>query len=142
MGTRPTTAKSKERFIKALREFGGNVFRAAKLVKLSRTALYNYRKEDPEFAEAWDNALEDGFDDLEAEARRRALEGYDEPVYHGGEQVGFVRRYSDTLLIFLLKGARPEKYRERYDVKNKVQGSLNISIENAIDNLYDGSSSE
>lgn len=29
---------------------------------------------------------------------------------------GTVKRYRDLLLIFLLKGVRPEKYRERYEV--------------------------
>ena len=31
---------------------------------------------------------------------------------------------SETLLIFLLKGARPEKYRERYDVASKVETKI------------------
>jgi hypothetical protein len=33
--------------------------------------------------------------------------------------------YSDTLLIFLLKGARPEKYRERADVRHS--GKIDVS---------------
>jgi len=37
------------------------------------------------------------------------------PVYHGGKRVGFIREYSDVLLIFLLKGLRPAKYRERVE---------------------------
>ena len=28
----------------------------------------------------------------------------------------YVREFSDTLLIFLLKGAMPEKYRERHEI--------------------------
>jgi hypothetical protein len=36
-----------------------------------------------------------------------------------------VRKYSDTLLIFLLKGARPAKYRERQQVE--VSGQLDIN---------------
>jgi hypothetical protein len=35
-----------------------------------------------------------------------------------------VREYSDTLLIFLLKGRRPAKYRERYDVVVEAGDSL------------------
>jgi len=35
-----------------------------------------------------------------------------------------VREYSDTLLIFLLKGLRPAKYRERYDVVVEAGDSL------------------
>jgi hypothetical protein len=33
-------------------------------------------------------------------------------VFQGGKQVGTVRKYSDTLLMFLLKGIRPQKWRE------------------------------
>lgn len=41
--------------------------------------------------------------------------GVDEPVYYQGRSVGRVKRYSDVLLIFLLKGIRPDVYRERYE---------------------------
>ena len=34
--------------------------------------------------------------------------------WYKGKAGGTVREYSDLLLIFLLKGMRPEKYRERY----------------------------
>ncbi len=54
-----------------------------------------------------------GADLLEDEAVRRAKDGVEEPVYQGGKLVGHVQKYSDTLLIFLLKGAKPEKFRER-----------------------------
>ena len=53
---------------------------------------------------------------LEREARRRAVEGVEEPVgFYKGEPSAYVRKYSDTLLIFLMKGARPDKYRDRWD---------------------------
>lgn len=52
---------------------------------------------------------------LEAEAVRRAYEGVDEPVFYQGSECGEVRKYSDTLLMFLLKGMMPNKYRERVD---------------------------
>lgn len=58
---------------------------------------------------------------LEAEARRRAMDGVDEPVYHKGEVVGHVRKYSDTLLIFLLKAHRPHKYRDNYKIEHGGQ---------------------
>ena len=61
---------------------------------------------------------------LEDEAVRRAYEGAERPVYQGGKKVGVVQEYSDTLLIFLLKGLRPAKYRERYDVAVEAGDSL------------------
>jgi hypothetical protein len=51
---------------------------------------------------------------LEDEAMGRAVEGVEKPISVNGE-LKTIREYSDTLLIFLLKGAAPEKYRERYE---------------------------
>lgn len=53
---------------------------------------------------------------MENEARRRAVEGTLRPVFHGGAQVGEVREYSDTLLIFLLKAHDP-KYRDKQQIE-------------------------
>lgn len=60
---------------------------------------------------------------LEDEARRRAVDGVDEPVFQGGELVGHVRRYSDRLLEFLLRGRRPTVYREGASVDVHLPGS-------------------
>ena len=57
--------------------------------------------------------MEQAADVLEREAWRRASEGVKQPVFYQGEVCGHVRKYSDVLLIFLLKGARPDKYREQ-----------------------------
>ena len=57
---------------------------------MGRSTAYLWRREDPEFAAKWDDAVADGIDLLEDEARRRALEG------------------SDKLLMFLLERRRPE----------------------------------
>ena len=46
------------------------------------------------------------------EAYRRAVLGVAEPVYQGGELVGTVQRYSDRLLEFLIRGRRPQTYRD------------------------------
>ena len=56
-------------------------------------------------------------DILEAEAHRRAVEGVEEPVgWYRGKPGGTVRRYSDNLLMFLLKGVLPERYKDRMEV--------------------------
>jgi len=47
---------------------------------------------------------------LEAEAVRRALQGVSEPVFHQGRECGSRVKHSDTLLMFLLKTLRPERY--------------------------------
>jgi hypothetical protein len=59
-----------------------------------------------------------GADALEDEANRRAREGVERPVYQGGKFVGAIREFSDTLLIFLLKGLKPEKFRENSHIEH------------------------
>lgn len=78
--------------------------------------MYRLRESDPAFAAEWDQAKRIGAEALEDEARRRAHDGWDEPVHFQGQMVDTVRKFSDTLLIFLLKGAMPDKYRERSSV--------------------------
>lgn len=109
------TPEKKEKFLNALRKWP-NVARAARLCGVSRQTVYNHRWNDEAFAAAWDEALVEGVDRLEEEAERRGFKGVLEPVYYKGEKVGSVRRYSDTLAIFLLKAYRPEKYRENIDI--------------------------
>lgn len=40
--------------------------------------------------------------------------------WHKGQPGGYVREYSDVLLIFLLKGLKPEKYRDRLELKGTL----------------------
>ncbi len=112
-GTFGTTNQAKERFIEALRECP-IVAIAAHHAGLPRRTAYNHRDQDPEFAAAWDDALEEGMDLAEAEAWRRGVEGVDEPVFQGGQFVGYQRRYSDALLGRLLQAYRPEKFSEKH----------------------------
>jgi hypothetical protein len=105
---------------------------AARVAGFPRTNLYHLRKIDTAFASAWDEAAQLGADGLEDEGRRRAHDGVEKPLTcakglildDAGDRVN-VREYSDTLLIFLLKGAKPEKYRERQQVE--VSGQLDIN---------------
>lgn len=103
----------------------GNITRAAAMAGVHPdTPRCNWKGEDG-FDEAMGQALEEAVDHLEEEARRRAQDGVDEPVYYKGSPCGAVRKYSDTLLIFLLKGARPQKFRE--NVKMEHGGEVNIA---------------
>ena len=88
---------------------------ACRAARLPRARAYEWREADPDFAKAWDDAVERGTDALEDEAVRRAMQGVLKPVYQGGKKVGAIREYSDTLLIFLLKARRPEKFKERIE---------------------------
>ena len=77
-----------------------NVRASCQKAGISREQAYNHRDKDKEFAKQWEDAMEDAIEVLEESARLRAL------------------GISDTLMIFLLKAHRPEKYRERHEHKH------------------------
>ena len=107
-------------FLAAFRETG-NVCLACKAVGVRRSSHYRCLEKDAEYPSAFNLAKEDATDVLEAEAHRRAVEGWEEAVgWYKGEAGGTVRKYSDVLLIFLLKSLRPEKYRERVDLRGSL----------------------
>ncbi len=106
------TARRRARFLDVLSECA-LVSCAAASAGAARGSFYNWRYEDPEFADDWDRALAEGIALLEDEAIRRARDGVTIPVFYAGKEVGAIRRPSDTLLMFLLRAHRPERYRER-----------------------------
>lgn len=97
----------------------GNITRATEITNVSRASHYKWMKEDEAYQKYFEEATEEAAERMEAEARRRAVEGTDKPVFYQGAQCGVIREYSDTLLMFLLKGAKPEKYKDRVETENK-----------------------
>lgn len=95
----------------------GTVTQAAEAADVIRQKHYRWLK-NPVYAKAFADCYEEACESLEREARRRAIDGWDEPVYQGGELVGTKRRFSDALLIFLMKGAMPDKYRDNIRVEH------------------------
>jgi hypothetical protein len=131
------TPERKAAFCAALAASGGNVSRACQAVDIARMTAYEWRDEDPAFAAAWERAKAIGMDALEDEATRRAFEGFDRPIVHQGVITATMREYSDTLAIFLLKGGKPEKYRERID--QNVNGSVTLTVMTGVPDAHDGS---
>src|SRR5262245_54629185 len=115
-----------EKFLEAMAD-GACAKHAAAAAGVTRQAAYLYRKQDDEFAKAWAEAEEEGCDELEREARRRAVEGVPRPIFLDGQQVGVEIQYSDRLLEFLLKGRR----REVFGDKTEVTGANGGPIETA-----------
>lgn len=107
----------------------GNVSKSAKRAKVARIYVYRVRNNDPVFAQAWDEAIEVSIEFMEAEARRRAVEGYLEPQFYKGVKSGAIRKYSDTLLIFLLKAHNPKKYRDNYRVELAGDASAPVKVD-------------
>lgn len=83
-----------------------NVTLSAHGTGISRITAYEWRNTNPEFAKAWEDALQQAVELLEAEAWNRA------------------RKQSDTLMIFLLKAHKPDMYRETLHYKGEVKVSL------------------
>ncbi len=115
-------------FLAKLRDTA-NVRLACKAADVHRSVAYRTRERSTTFAAAWDEALEEACDVLEAYARERATVGVEEPVYQGGKQVGTLRRVDTTLLIFLLKAHRPERYRERFDHRHSGPAGLPLGVD-------------
>jgi hypothetical protein len=80
----------------------GNVAAAAAAAGIKRQTHRSWLEDDHVYRARFAAACEEATDALEAEARRRALHGVEEDVYHEGRVVGTRRVYSDELLIFLL----------------------------------------
>ncbi len=121
-------------FLERLRETA-NVSRSAKDAGVSRKTVYKERDTSDTFRSDWDDAIEEGLDYLEEEARRRAYEGTLKPVFYEGVEVGVVRQFSDTLTIFLLKGRRSEVYGDR--VKQEVTGKNGGPVEQKVTVNFD-----
>jgi hypothetical protein len=129
------TQEKRQKFLLALVETGGNVSLSCDLAGLKRRSAYDWRRDDAEFAAEWDEAVNRGLDALEAEARRRAYEGVDEPVFYKGVVCGHIRRYSDSLIMFMLKAYRPQ-FRDRVTID---VNAVDAEIERRLAELAAGS---
>ncbi len=105
----------KPAWLLAYREHG-TVVAACKVAGISRTACYEARDRDPEFAEAWDSCERTVTKLLEETAVERALNG------------------SDRLMEFMLKARRPERYRESL----KIDGTITHLSEKDLDDEISG----
>jgi hypothetical protein len=132
--TRQLTLEKKKNFIRTLAETG-QVKLAARAIGASREGCYNARKLDPEFAEAWDDAKKLAAEQLEDEGFQRAL-GWHEPVVDkdgkaivdefGNPRLSAKKTYSDTMLIFMLKGLKPSTYGDRHQIEHS--GGIAIQV--------------
>ena len=118
-----TRKKGRDLFLRALAKTG-NVGLSVEASGVGRSTVYEWRDKDEGFALEWDTALEAASDVLEAEARRRAVEGVSEPVYYQGEVAGHVKRYSDVLLIFLMKSVNHRRFDVDSYIKLQVHDKL------------------
>ena len=102
-------------FLRQLKSHG-LINTAATTAGVSRRTVDRLRENSAEFDYAVEDALEAAADELELEARRRAVEGVDKGVWYQGENVGTETVYSDALLTTLLKAKRADEFAERKQI--------------------------
>lgn len=117
------TDRVKEKFLTVLRQTC-NVSEAARSAGIGRRTAYEWRDSDEAFAADWEDAEQEAADNLEREAWRRGVEGVDKPVTYQGEITATFKEYSDRMLELLLKGHRPEKYKDRREITGKDGGPI------------------
>ena len=119
---------AQQKFLKHFAEHGV-VGPALEIARVSRSVINKWRQEDLRFAEAYARAEEAAADILEREAFRRAVEGWDRPLYsqRTGEYLGAERLYSDKLMQTLLQARRPKRF--------GPQVSATIEVPNVVINV-------
>lgn len=136
--TRSTPDKKKRRgpapdprwhkaFLDSLRNHG-IVKRACLDAGIYRAQAYAHRKNDPAFAEQWDEAEEESTCTLEMELIRRARDGTEVPIMRDGECVGTAHKVSDQLLLAALKARKPRVYRERFEHTGDGGGPIQHAV--------------
>ena len=112
MAKAPSWSKAQTEIFLSVLQRTGNVSAATRAARVTRSSAYEMRQRDEIFKKCWSSALEESLDDLEAELRRRAIEGTDKPIFYAGKQIGDIKSYSDALGMFLLRSRRKNVFGE------------------------------
>jgi hypothetical protein len=110
------TQERKDAYCKHI-ELTGRRAEAARHVMVSEATVSNHVKKDLNFRAQLEAAMSFFRDTLVKEAHRRAVDGTEEPVYYKGIKCGSLQRYSDTLLLALMKRHMPE-FRDKIETTN------------------------
>jgi len=130
--TARNTQRRKTKFLEAYK-LAGTASEAARLTGIPRDTHKEWLRKSETYRQAFQEADDAATEVLEKEALRRAVEGREETVYFNGQPCGTVRKYSDVLLIFLLKAKRPDVYRERYDARI----TANMNVQSAVKVIHE-----
>lgn len=135
-----------------------NMAESCRCVGVKYSTMMALKAKDADFQAACDEALEESYDHLEAEARRRAFHGVEEPVVYQGQMTPIfernadgsvrvdedtgnpvqatdrhgnfkfltVRKYSDSLAQFLLKGYRRRVFGDKQEITGANGGALAV----------------
>lgn len=111
------------RFLRCF-EACASVTQAARWAKVVRRTHYDWLEQSETYRAAFERATTIAGRALEDEAVRRAHEGLRKAIRYKGRVVGWETEYSDSLMLALLKGFLPDKYKDRTDLR--VNGELGI----------------
>lgn len=107
----PEKAKLQTAFLEVYRELG-NITLSARMVGLSRRSIYDWNGDD--WKTRFDDAREEAYDLLHGVARDRAVNGVIESeTWENGALKSRRRRFSDMLLVILLKATGRSEYTEK-----------------------------
>lgn len=115
------------KFRKAVEQYGGNLTKVAKSLKVSRSQVYNWINEDPEFKTIVDDTRLELFDVCITSARVLAA-GI--PDIQGGKMVGWIERPDSGMVRYILGTlGRKEGFGENIDITTNgkdIPGNPNL----------------
>lgn len=116
--------------VEALQRNCGDMYDACRQVMVSPMFVAAWMKDDAEVRVKLQEAERVGTLQIESEAIRRAVRGYEKPVFYKGAEVGSETVYSDGLMSTILKGRLAERYDNRGEAGgitvNGGQAQINI----------------
>lgn len=118
----------------------GTVKRAAKIAGIARETHYEWKRSSKEYARAFlKEARHRAGGALEDEAVRRARYGERDYVLYQGVVVEYQgkpltkRRYSDHLLLALLKSHLPKQYADRKEIRKEIEHKGTVKHQHGLD---------
>lgn len=113
----------------------GRVSVAADAAGIDRSTHYDWMKSDPEYPALFAEAERLAADFIRDKAVEKAVEGWEEPVFHNGQVCGHIRKFSDRLHERLLEAKCPE-FRQRHEHSGPGGGPIQLEADfNATDEL-------
>jgi hypothetical protein len=106
---------------------------AARAAQIAPRTHYRWLRRDASYAANFAESKCVAADLLESVAVERAVHGIAEPVFYQGVKCGTITRYSDGLLMQLLRAFKPERYNvQRQEVSARqlppVQSNVQVTF--------------
>ncbi len=125
---RPSTRARARAFLAAYRKTC-NITGSAAAAGISPRQHYRWLEKYAKYAAEFERATVIAGDYLESVAVRRAALGWNEPVFYQGRRCGSVRRFDGGLMQFLLRGAKPQKYKNTTELTGKDGAPIAATLE-------------